>query len=163
MPYLNVKLSAPESPETTERIASLLTTLTADVLRKKRELTSVALDYVTAQRWYIGGASLATQGTSTFFLDVKITEGTNTKDEKASYVRQVFAAVESVLGTVTQGAIALQIEGKPVQHLKAGDAFYEPAQVPIARFDNDGESAAEFTAFYLVCGGSPELVRILAK
>ncbi len=98
MPYLNVKLSTPDSPETTERIASLLTTLTADVLRKKRELTSVALDYVTAQRWYIGGASLATQGTSTFFLDVKITEGTNTKDEKASYVRKVFAAVESVLG-----------------------------------------------------------------
>ncbi len=98
MPYLNVKLSAPESPETTERIASTLTALTADVLKKKRELTSVALDYISAQRWYIGGASLAAQGTSTFYLDVKITEGTNTKDEKASYVRQVFAAVESVLG-----------------------------------------------------------------
>lgn len=98
MPYLNIKLSAPESPETTERIASLLTALTADVLKKKRELTSVALDYVSAQRWYIAGASLAAQGTSTFYLDVKITEGTNTKDEKASYVRQVFAAIESVLG-----------------------------------------------------------------
>ncbi len=68
-----------------------------------------------------------------------------------------------VLGTVTAGAIALQVEGKPVQHLKAGDAFYEPAQVPIARFDNDGQSAAQFTAFYMVCDGSQELVRILAK
>ena len=98
MPYLNVKLSIPESPETTERIASMLTTLTVDVLKKKRELTSVALDYINAQRWYIGGASLATQKTATFYLEIKITEGTNTKDEKTSYVQQVFAAVESVLG-----------------------------------------------------------------
>ncbi len=98
MPYLNVKLSATESQETTERIASMLTALTTDVLKKKRELTSVALDYISAQRWYIAGASLAVQETATFYLDVKITEGTNTKDEKASYVRQVFAAVESVLG-----------------------------------------------------------------
>ncbi len=98
MPYLNVKLSTPDSPETTERLASLLTTLTADVLKKKRELTSVALDYTSAQRWYIAGASAAAQGVATFHLDVKITEGTNTKDEKASYVRQVFAAVESALG-----------------------------------------------------------------
>lgn len=98
MPYLNVKLSTPESPETTEQIASMLATLTVDVLKKKRELTSVAFEYISAQRWYIGGASLATQDTATFYLDVKITEGTNTKDEKANYVRRVFAAVESVLG-----------------------------------------------------------------
>ncbi len=98
MPYLNVKLCAPESRETTERIASLLTTLTADVLKKKRELTSVALEYVSAQRWYIAGAPLAAQEVATFYLDVKVTEGTNTKDEKAAYVQQVFAAVEQVLG-----------------------------------------------------------------
>ena len=100
MPYLNVKLSAPESPQTTEQIASTLTALTTDVLKKKRELTSVAIEYISAQRWYIGGASLAAQKTTTFYLDVKITEGTNTKNEKAHYVQRVFAAVESVLGTL---------------------------------------------------------------
>ncbi len=68
-----------------------------------------------------------------------------------------------VVGTVTEGAIAFQIEGKPVQHLKAGDAFYEPAQARIARFDNDGKSPARFTAVYLVCDGAQELVRILSK
>lgn len=68
-----------------------------------------------------------------------------------------------VVGTVTEGAIAFQIEGEPVQYLKTGDAFYEPALTHIARFDNDGESAAQFTAFYMVCDGSQELVRILAQ
>lgn len=68
-----------------------------------------------------------------------------------------------VVGTVTAGTVAFQIEGKAVQYLKAGDAFYEPAQVPIARFDNDGKSPAQFTAVYLVCDSSQELVQILSK
>ncbi len=68
-----------------------------------------------------------------------------------------------VTGTVTAGTIAFQIEGKPVRHLNAGDAFYEPAQVRIARFDNDGAVPAKFTAVYLIGDGSQELVRILAQ
>ncbi len=98
MPYLNARLSVPESPATTGEVAARLTALTVEVLHKKRELTSVALDYVSPQRWYIGGAALAAADRATFYLEVKITEGTNTKDEKARYVQQVFAAMEAVLG-----------------------------------------------------------------
>ncbi len=98
MPYLNAKLSVPESPETSASIAALLNRLTVDVLKKKQELTSIALEYISPQRWHIGGAPLAVQGAATFHLDVKITEGTNTKDEKARYVREVFAAMEATLG-----------------------------------------------------------------
>ena len=36
------------------------------------------------------------------------------------------------LGVITEGTIAFQIEGQPVQHLKVGDAFYEPANVRVA-------------------------------
>ena len=68
-----------------------------------------------------------------------------------------------VVGMVTVGTIAFQIEKKPIQYLKAGDAFYEPAQAHIARFDNGGKSPAQFTAVYLVCDSSQELVRILSK
>ena len=65
MPYLNAKLSAPESAETTKTIAALLTDLTAGTLKKKRELTSVAVEYLSPARWFIGGADLA----SPFFAD----------------------------------------------------------------------------------------------
>lgn len=98
MPYLNVKLSAPPSQQTTAAIAAQLTELTAAVLHKKRELTSVAVEYVPSGQWFIGGESLAAQGLATFYLDIKVTEGTNSKDEKAAYVSQVFAAVEALLG-----------------------------------------------------------------
>ena len=100
MPYLNCKLCVPPSQEVTAKIASVLTDLTAEVLKKKRELTAVAVEYVAPEQWYIGGTSLADQSLRSFYLDIKVTEGTNTKDEKALYVSRVFAAIEAIVGTV---------------------------------------------------------------
>lgn len=66
-----------------------------------------------------------------------------------------------VVGVVTDGVIAYQIEGEAVQYLHAGEAFYEPANVRVARFDNEGETPAKFTAFYLLGQDEAELIRIL--
>ena len=98
MPYLKLKLSAPESVETTEKIAIVLTELTADILKKKRELTAVEIEFISPQRWFIGGVSLQEQNATSFYLDIKVTEGTNTKDEKARYVGQVFSSIETIVG-----------------------------------------------------------------
>jgi quercetin dioxygenase-like cupin family protein len=68
-----------------------------------------------------------------------------------------------VVGVITAGGILYQIEGQAAQHLKAGDAFYEPANVRVAHFDNDGETPAKFAAFYLLGKDENELVRILPK
>jgi 4-oxalocrotonate tautomerase len=98
MPYLNVKICGQQSPEVTSKVASFLTELTASVLGKKKELTSVAVEYLSPGQWFIGGTSLSSQGLATFYLDIKVTEGTNTKNEKASYAHKVFAEFEAVLG-----------------------------------------------------------------
>lgn len=66
-------------------------------------------------------------------------------------------------GVVTEGTIAFQIEGQPVQYLKAGDAFYEPADARVARFDNVGEIPATFVVHYLLGKDESETVRILDK
>ena len=98
MPYLKLKLSAPDSVETTEKIAVVLTELTADILKKKRELTAVEIEFISPQRWFIGGVSLQEQNATSFYLDIKVTEGTNTKDEKARYVGQIFSSIETIVG-----------------------------------------------------------------
>ena len=68
-----------------------------------------------------------------------------------------------VVGVITEGTVAYQIEGETVQYLKAGEAFYEPAYVRIARFDNEGDSPAKFVAFYLLGQDEVELIRILSE
>lgn len=105
MPYLNVRLSTPLPDGAPARVAALLTDLTAEVLKKKRELTAVVIDPVRAEHWFIGGAPLgaaigekASPPVASFYLDIKVTEGTNTKDEKAAYVQRVFAGLQSILG-----------------------------------------------------------------
>jgi quercetin dioxygenase-like cupin family protein len=65
------------------------------------------------------------------------------------------------VGLVTEGTISFQIEGQPVQQLHTGDAFYEPANVRVAKFDNDGDVPAKFVAFYLLGKDETETVRIL--
>ncbi len=68
-----------------------------------------------------------------------------------------------VAGVVLEGSISFQIEGKSVQTLKAGDAFYEPANTRIAKFDNDGEVPARFAVFYLLGKDDRDTVKILSK
>lgn len=67
------------------------------------------------------------------------------------------------VGVITEGAISFEIEGQPVQRLDVGDAFYEPADVRVARFNNDGEIPAKFVVFYLLGEHEKETIRILAE
>lgn len=100
MPILQVKLSAVPTAEAGASLTTKLVDLTTRVLHKKAQLTAVVLDYIAPEHWYVGGASLAEQQKSSFYLDIKVTEGTNTKDEKARYVAEVFALMQEFLGAL---------------------------------------------------------------
>ena len=98
MPFLNVKISGQPSQEITDKVTDFLTGNTVATLGKKTEVISVAIEFIPANQWAIGGVSLVAQGMASFYLDIKVTEGTNTKNEKASYIQKVFAEFEAVLG-----------------------------------------------------------------
>jgi 4-oxalocrotonate tautomerase len=98
MPYLNVNIPAPQSTELASKLALELTDLTVEILKKKRELTSVTIEFVPPSQWFI--ATVPLEGAKTFQLDIKVTEGTNTKDENARFVSEAFHAIESLLGEV---------------------------------------------------------------
>lgn len=98
MPILNVKVSASRSPELSRQIANLLLDLTSRILGKKRELTSIAIDYVDPDDWIVGGKTLREQGKHSVYFDIKITDETNTKAEKAAYIAEAFAGFAALLG-----------------------------------------------------------------
>jgi len=100
MPILAVKLSGTPNPETTEKVAFLLAELTATILKKQREVTAIAIDYIPENQWFAGGARLDQQGRRSFYFDIKVTEGTNTKDEIAHYIREAFHGFQKILGDV---------------------------------------------------------------
>lgn len=98
MPILNVKVSRPASAEATRSISSKLLELTSRILKKQPEVTSIAIDYVPPEHWVVAGKTLVEHGKSSFYFDIKVTEGTNTKDEMSQYVAEAFAAFRDMLG-----------------------------------------------------------------
>ena len=100
MPILNVKVSAKRSGQLTKAISGILLELTARILHKKPEVTSIAIDYVDPDDWIVAGRSLTEQGKSSVYFDIKITDETNTKAEKAQYIKEAFAAFSQLLGNL---------------------------------------------------------------
>jgi 4-oxalocrotonate tautomerase len=100
MPILNVKVSAKKSAGLTKAISDILLELTTRILHKKPEVTSIAIDYVDPDDWIVAGKSLTEQGKNSIYFDIKITDETNTKTEKALYIREAFAAFNQLLGNL---------------------------------------------------------------
>jgi 4-oxalocrotonate tautomerase len=98
MPILNVKVSTKKSPEMTKSISGLLLDLTTRILKKKPEVTSIAIDYVDPDDWIIGGKSLSELGKKSVYFDIKITDETNTKAEKVEYILASYNAFSQLLG-----------------------------------------------------------------
>jgi 4-oxalocrotonate tautomerase len=100
MPILNVKVGARKSAALTKAIAGTLSDLTTRILHKKPEVTAIAIDYVDPDDWIVAGKSLSEHGKSSFYFDIKITDETNSKEEKAQYIRASFEALSELLGNV---------------------------------------------------------------
>lgn len=97
MPIINVKISQPASAEMTRNVSSALLELTTRILRKAREVTAITVSYVSPEQWVVAGRTLAEQGKNSFYFDIKVTDSTNTKDEKAAYVAACFDAMAQLL------------------------------------------------------------------
>ncbi len=98
MPILNVKVSGTASAERSQKIANMLSKHTQEILNKNPELISIAISYIDPLHWIVGGKTLAAQKKSSVYVDIKVTDETNTKSEKSEYIKAVFTGFEDLLG-----------------------------------------------------------------
>ncbi len=98
MPMITLQVSGEPDDVVTHRLAEVVTRLTAEVLGKDPKVTALAVEWIPRRRWFVAGRTTEATGRPAFFLEVRITEGTNVKDEKARYVREAFAAIDGLLG-----------------------------------------------------------------
>jgi 4-oxalocrotonate tautomerase len=100
MPIINISVTGQPEPELSEKVAAKVSDLTQSHLRKDPSVTAVVVSYVDPRHWFAGGKSLASQQASSFWLDIKVVDGTNTKQELGAYIEAIFAAFEDILGKV---------------------------------------------------------------
>ena len=81
MPLITVQYSSQRNV-TKSDIAAAVTKLSADILHKDPNVTAIIVQSVDPADWFAGGRSLAEQKLASVWVDIHISDGTNTKDEK---------------------------------------------------------------------------------
>lgn len=98
MPILNITVSGTPDTVPSHKVAAILARHTADILHKAPALTSIAVQHAGPANWFIGGESLAQLNKATFFLDIKVSDETNTATEKSAYIAAVYRDMQQLLG-----------------------------------------------------------------
>ena len=97
MPHIALHLSGAPDATRTRQAVDAIVRLTEAVLGKKRPVIAIEVQHIAADQWFIGGETLASLGRSAFQLDISVTDETNTKAEKARYLREVHAAMAALM------------------------------------------------------------------
>jgi 4-oxalocrotonate tautomerase len=99
MPLITVTYSSTRAtPKLKSEIAAAVSELTAKILHKDPKVTAIITKQVDAADWFAGGKSLAEQKLASYWIDIHVSEGSNTKDEKAAYLAAMFVRMAELLG-----------------------------------------------------------------
>jgi 4-oxalocrotonate tautomerase len=96
MPVLKLKTAPLLDPRDYPTLAAALTHLTARTLGKQAEVTAVLIEDLPAAAWHVGGRPVQRP---TALLEIDITAGTNTAEQKAAFVAAAFDELQRRLGT----------------------------------------------------------------
>ena len=117
MPLITVQYATSRNaPSLKADIAAAVSELSSGILHKDPKVTAIIVQGVDAADWFAGGRSLAEQKLASVWLDIHITDGTNTKDEKAEFIAATFKRFGELLGP-------LHTESYIHVHEVRGDAY----------------------------------------
>ena len=127
MPTLHLRLSPPVAPERHPSLAHALTRITVDTLGKRGELTAVLIDELAAGRWTLGGDAVTRP---TAWLEISITQGTNTVAQKAAFIAAAFAELQRQLAPdgVIEAASYVLVHELPASDWGYGGASQQARQ-----------------------------------
>jgi len=99
MPLITVTFATPNNAVVkTADIAAEVSRLSERALHKDPKVTAVVVSRANPDDWFCAGRSLTDERRASFWLDIHVTDGTNSKDEKAAFIAAAFAAMERLLG-----------------------------------------------------------------
>lgn len=117
MPFINISLSGSElSHDQKKQLFHQTTELMHEVMHKKKELTSVRIQLSESCDWAIGSRLMNEGKERAVYMDIKVTEGTNTAAEKSEMIKQSILMLKHVVGPIAAASYV-------VIHDIAGDSW----------------------------------------
>ena len=99
MPMINVQYATPKARrDLVPAIAAAVGKLTNTILGKDSSVIAISVEEEHPANWFIAGKSLEAHQLAAFWVDVRVTDGTNEREEKAAFVAAMFEAMKGLLG-----------------------------------------------------------------
>lgn len=102
MPYINIRLGTNLDPEQRKQLYEKTTVLMNSVMGKRPEVTVVHIQESAAQQWSTNAMPLKAKEPVGVYVDIKITEGTNTPEEKAEMLSHTVKMLRDAVGTIQE-------------------------------------------------------------
>lgn len=127
MPFINITYSGSKlTEEQREGLFKETTRLMNEVMHKKDELTSLRIDNYEAGDWAIGSKRMSMSLSSAVYMDIKVTQGTNTAEEKSEMIRESTLMLKEIIGPIAEASYV-------VVHEVAGDSWGYNGLTQLAR------------------------------
>ncbi|SDT68290.1 4-oxalocrotonate tautomerase [Mucilaginibacter mallensis] len=130
MPIIDLKVSGQEDPALAQQLATQISRLTKEVLKKKSDVTVVTVSFLPDHLWFINSLSLAELKTKSFHLNIKISDSTNLKLDKAEYIEAVHKSLGTLLGDIHP------VSYTAIQEMKADAYGYEGLTIEYKYINN---------------------------
>ncbi|HEY0722133.1 MAG TPA: tautomerase family protein [Gammaproteobacteria bacterium] len=101
MPYIDLLVHPGVTAAQAAALTHGITEAMVTIMGKRREVTAVRVAAAGATHWSIGGKSCTGQ---TAYLEVRITAGTNTTEQKAALLQQLHTLLSEQLGDIAEAS-----------------------------------------------------------
>ena len=112
MPYINYRIGSSLKESQKETIYRETTDFMNLIMRKKREVTVIHIDESSPEQWSVNGNCLSKEKPIPVYVDIKVTERTNTPEEKSEMIKKTMRMLKECLG-ITQEACYIVIDDIP--------------------------------------------------
>ncbi|MCG8427915.1 MAG: tautomerase family protein [Chromatiales bacterium] len=102
MPYINIRLSSSLDNEQRKQLHEQTTLLMNTIMGKRREVTVVHIEESEPQQWSTNAQPLTAHEPTGAYVDIKVTDGTNTPEEKAEMISQTVKMLKDIVGTIQE-------------------------------------------------------------
>jgi len=102
MPYINIRLGTTLEDAQRKQLQEQTTSLMNTVMGKRREVTVVHIDESDPGQWSENACSLLADNPVGAYVDIKVTDGTNTPEEKSEMIFRTVEMLKDVVGAVQE-------------------------------------------------------------
>ena len=107
MPYINIRLGKNLENEQRRKLYEETTTLMNTVMGKNPEVTVVNIQESDPQQWSVNANSLTANDPTGAYVDIKVTDQTNTQEEKAEMIAKTVKMLQDVVGIIQEACYVI--------------------------------------------------------